>query len=105
MTSVDRTQSTSDNDIIADKSEVAEDGEELIDYNEIEEEQARERETKRKSLREQISATGQGMRRMLLSEPIKMYIEDIMREIPPEDLQYVGSVKDRIYMPVSFVQK
>jgi hypothetical protein len=53
---------------------------------------------------------------MLVSEPIKSYlasplameemsIEDIMREIPPEGLQYVGSVKDRVYMPVSFVQK
>ncbi len=56
------------------------------------------------------------MRRILVSEPIKSYfasplameemsIEDIMREIPPEDLKYVGSVKDRVYMPVSFVQK
>jgi hypothetical protein len=35
----------------------------------------------------------------------EMSIEDIMREIPPEDLHYVGSVKDRIYMPVGFVQK
>jgi hypothetical protein len=35
----------------------------------------------------------------------EMSIEDIMREIPPEDLQHVGSVKDRVYMPVSFVQK
>jgi hypothetical protein len=67
-------------------------------------------------LREQIAATRLGMRRILVSVPIKSYfasplvmeemsIEDIMREIPPEDLQYVGSVMDRVYMPVSFVQK
>ncbi len=35
----------------------------------------------------------------------EMSIEDIMREIPPEDLHNVGTVKDRIYMPVDFVQK
>ncbi len=116
VTIVDTTQSAADDDITVDQPEVAEDGEELIDYNEIEEEQAREREAKRESLREQIAATGQGMRRMLVNEPIRSYfasplameemsIEDIMREIPSEDLQYVGSVKDRVYMPVSFVQK
>jgi hypothetical protein len=67
-------------------------------------------------LREQIAASGQGMRRILVSEPVKKYfasplameemsVEDIMREIPPEDLHYVGSAKDRVYMPVSFVQR
>ncbi len=116
MTIVDTTHSAPDDYIIVDNHEVADDGKELIDYNDIEEEQAREREAKRKLLREQIAATGQGMRRMLVSEPIKSYyasplameemsIEDIMREIPPEDLQNLGSVKDRIYMPASFVQK
>jgi hypothetical protein len=95
-TTVDATQSASDDDIIVDQPEIAEDGEELIDYYEIEEETTQEREAKRKSLREQIAATGQGMRRMLVSEPIKSYfasplamaemsIEDIMREIPLEE--------------------
>jgi hypothetical protein len=94
-TAVDTTQSAADDDIIVDQPEIAEDGKELIDYNEVEEETTREREAKRKSLREQIAATGQGMRRMLVSEPIKSYfasplameeisIEDIMREIPPK---------------------
>jgi hypothetical protein len=117
-TTVDTTQSAADNDIIVDQPEIADDGEDLVDYNEDEEETlcAHEREAKRKSLREQIAATGQGMRRMLVSQPIKSYfasplameemsIEDIMREIPLEDLRYVGSVKDRVYMPASFVQK
>jgi hypothetical protein len=63
---VDTTQSTAKDDIIVDQPDVAEDGQELIDYNEIEEEQARERKAKRKSLREQIAATGQGIRRMLV---------------------------------------
>jgi hypothetical protein len=35
----------------------------------------------------------------------EMSIEDIMKEIPLEDLRYAGTVKDRVYMPVSFVQK
>jgi hypothetical protein len=63
---VDTTQSATDDDITADQPEIAEDGEELIDYNEeleIEAERA-----KRKSLREQIAATGQGMRRMLVNQ-------------------------------------
>jgi hypothetical protein len=113
-TTVDTTQSAADNDIVVDQPEIAEDGVDLVDYNEELERQADR--AKRKSLQEQIAATGQGMRRMLVSEPIKSYfasplameemsIEDIMREIPPEDLQYVGSVKDRVYMSVSFVQK
>ncbi len=67
-TTVDTTQSAADNDIVGDQPEIAEDGEELIDYNEVEEETTQEREAKRKSLREQIAATGQGMRRMLVSE-------------------------------------
>jgi hypothetical protein len=117
-TSVDATQSTRNNDTIVVDTEGIEDDEELIEYNElvVDEEAACEREAKRKSLRKQIAATGLGMRRILVSEPIKSYfaspllmekisIEDIMREIPPEDLRYVGSVMDRIYMPVSFVQK
>jgi hypothetical protein len=117
ITTVDTTQSAAEDDIIVDQLEIVEDGKELADYSEEADEiRAREREAKRKSLREQIATTGQGMRRMLVSEPIKSYfasplemegmsIEDIMREIPPEDLKYVGSVEDRVYMPVSFVQK
>ncbi len=62
-TTVDATQSASDDDIIVDQPEIAEEGEELADLGEEADEiHAREREAKRKSLREQIAATGQGMR-------------------------------------------
>ena len=34
-----------------------------------------------------------------------MSIEDILLEIPQEDLHEVGMIRDRIFMPASFVQK
>ncbi len=34
-----------------------------------------------------------------------MSIEDILGEIPKEDLHEVGTVRNRIFMPASFVQK
>jgi hypothetical protein len=34
----------------------------------------------------------------------EMSIEDIMAEIPAEDLRYVGNIKDRIFMPALFFQ-
>ena len=39
------------------------------------------------------------------SEENRMSIEDILQEIPKEDLHEVGTVRDRIFMPASFVQK
>jgi hypothetical protein len=52
-TTVDTTQSAADDDIIVDQPEIAEEGEELADYGEEAEEiHARERDAKRKSLRE-----------------------------------------------------
>jgi hypothetical protein len=35
----------------------------------------------------------------------EMSVEDIMSEIPTEDLLQVGTTRDRIFMPASFVQK
>jgi hypothetical protein len=35
----------------------------------------------------------------------KMSVEDIISEIPTEDLLHVGTIKDRIFMPASFAQK
>ena len=57
------------------------------------------------------------MRNILRSEQVKshftspfskeneMSLEDILSEIPKEDLHEVGMVQKRIYMPASFVQK
>ncbi len=76
----------------------------------------KEREAKLRELRDLISENGFAFRRELKSETImgyfpsplemeEMSVEDIMTEIPVEDLRYVGSVKGRIYMPASFFQK
>jgi hypothetical protein len=70
----------------------------------------------RLALRDLISENDFALRRELKSESIKGYfpsplemeemsVEDIMTEIPVEDLRYVGSVKGRIYMPALFFQK
>ncbi len=62
VASVDPTHSTPDNDAIVVDAEGVEDVEDLVDYNEVEEEAACEHEAKRKALREQIAATGLVMR-------------------------------------------
>ena len=90
--------------------------EDLIDYNEVDEAANHSRETKRKLLRDSLAENGFALRNVLLSEPIinyytsplameEMSVEDIMSEIPTEDLLQVGTIRDRIFMPVSFAQK
>ena len=70
----------------------------------------------RLALRDQISENGYALRATLNSETIKGYfpsplameemsIEGIMADIPAEDLHYVGSIKDRIFMPAAFFQR
>jgi hypothetical protein len=86
--------------------------EDLIDYNEVDEAANHSRETKRKLFIINYFA----LRNVLLSEPIinyytsplameEMSVEDIMSEIPTEDLLKVGTIRERIFMPASFVQK
>ena len=90
--------------------------EDLIDYNEVDEAANHSRETKRKLLRDALAENGFALRNVLLSEPIinyyttplameEMSVEDIMSEIPTEDLLQVSTIRDRIFMPASFVQK
>ena len=90
--------------------------EDLIDYNEVDEAANHSRETKRKLLRDSLAENGFALRNVLLSEPIinyytsplameEMSVEDIMSEIPTEDLLQVGTIRDRIFMPANFVQK
>ncbi len=64
-----------------------------------------------------LSNNGFTLRNILRSEKVKqhftspfskeneMSLEDILSEIPKEDLHEVGTVQRRIYMPASFVQK
>ena len=71
----------------------------------------------RKALREMLIRNGHALRQILRSEKVKahyvspfseedtMSIEDILCEIPEEDLHEVGMVQKRIFMPASFVQK
>ncbi len=68
------------------------------------------------ALRDSLASSGLAMRKVLRGDIMKGYfasplamtemsIEDMMLEIPTEDLRHVGTIKDRIYMPVHFVQK
>ena len=80
--------------------------EELVDYNE-----------QLVALKEMLTNNGHTLREILRSEKVKahyvspfsgentMSIEDILQEIPKEDLHEVGTVRNRIFMPASFVQK
>jgi hypothetical protein len=110
----------------ANAEENTSDVDELVDYNEDPEEdldaalretQAQIKELERRALREMLTKNGHTLRDILRSEKVKahyvspfseeniMSIEDILQEIPKEDLHEVGAVRDRIFMPASFVQK
>ena len=79
--------------------------------------QAQIRELERQELKQVLIANGNTLRQILKSEKVKdhftspfaeenaMSIEDILGEIPKEDLHDVGTVARRIFMPASFVQK
>jgi hypothetical protein len=90
--------------------------EDLIDYNEVDDVINHSRETKRNIWRDALAENGFALRNVLLSEPIikhyalplameKMSVENIMSEIPTEDLLHVGTIQDQIIMPASFAQK
>jgi hypothetical protein len=95
----------------------SENDEELIDYNEQEELEAAIKATELMALKEMLTTNGRTLRDILRSEKVKthyvspfseedaMSIEDILGEIPKEDLHEVGTVQRRIFMPASFVQK
>ena len=83
----------------SDTSEVDED---LLDYNELE---AVEKAAEQRALREMLANNGFALRNILRSERVKshftspfskedeMSVEDILLEIPPEDLHEVGMVQ------------
>jgi hypothetical protein len=89
----------------------------LIDFNDEEAVEAAEKAAQRKALKEMLTNNGFTLRNILRSEKVKqhftspsskeneMSLEDILSEIPKEDIHEVGMVQRRIYMPVSFVQK
>jgi len=90
----------------------------LIDYNEVEEKEAAQKAAaETKALKEMLANNGFAYRNILRSERVKQHFtspfskenamspEDILLEIPKEDLHEVGLVQRRMYMPASFVQK
>ncbi len=106
----------------ANAANVAEDGDssekdELYDYNEEDEIKAAQKEAQEKALKEILANNGFAYRNILRSEKVKQHFtspfskenamspEDILLEIPKEDLHEVGLVQRRMYMPASFVQK
>ena len=89
----------------------------LIDYNEEDELKAAKKATAKVALREMLINNGNALKGILRTEKMKthyvspfseedaMSIEDILGEIPKEDLHEVGMIQGRIFMPASFVQK
>ena len=98
-----------------DNMDIAEDGE-ISDYHQVLREEARQRKARSETVRKRIADNGFALRKTLMGETIKGYypsplsmeemsIADLLSEIPDEDLLFVGSIKDRIYMPAEFFQK
>ena len=107
--SLPRNSEEGDNDLITD---------ELIDYNEdgtAAAVNAAAKADKVKNLREMFASKGKEYRTLLKSEKVKdlftstmtveMSAEDILSEIPNEELHNVGVVKGLLIMPPGFVQK
>jgi hypothetical protein len=102
-------------DIAVEEGQLSDD-QDPCDRNRVLDREKHERRMALLALRDQISENGFALRKELKNESIKGYfpsplemeemsIEDIMTEIPVEDLRYVGSIKDLIYMPALFFQK
>jgi hypothetical protein len=92
--------------------------EELIDYNEdgtADAVEAAAKVDRVKNLREMFASKGKEYRTLLKSEKVKdlftstmtveISAEDILSEIPKEELHNVGGVKGLLIMPPGFVQK
>ena len=115
-----------DKEIVMEEDDSSEDDEELVEYNPEDEEdidaailetQAQLKALERVALKEMLTSNGHALREILRSEKVKthyvspfsgeniMSIEDILLEIPQEDLHEVGMIRDRIFMPAPFVQK
>ena len=95
----------------------------LIDYNLVEETpaekaaKAKQKKADKEALRKMLANKGFAMRNLLRENHVKAHFtspfstedqmspEDILSEIPKEDLHEVGVVQRRMFMPASFVQK
>ncbi len=89
----------------------------MVDYNDYDEIEAAQKAADQKALKEMLANNGFAYINILRSEKVKQHFtspfskenamspEDILLEIPKEDLHEVGMVQRRIFMPASFVQK
>jgi hypothetical protein len=85
----------------------------LIDYNEEDEVVAAQKAAELKALKEMLANNGFAYRNLLRSERVKQHFtspfseentmspEDILLEIPKEDLHEVGMVQNKAYVHVS----
>jgi hypothetical protein len=119
LTEADAARAANNNgtEIAVEEEDSSETDEELIDYNEQDEIEAAQKAADLVALKEVLTNNGHALRKILRSEKVKthyvspfseentMSIEDILQEIPKEDLHEVGTVRDRVFMPASFVQK
>ena len=112
-----RAASEDDKGTVMGDEDSSENEEELVDYNEQEELEAAQKAAELVAFREMLTRNGHALKEVLRTEKVKahytspfseenaMSTEDILQEIPKEDLHEVGMVRNRIFMPASFVQK
>ena len=109
----DQATSTEVNAASAASGEDTSEEDSLIDFNEQEEKEAAlKAAAETKALKQMLANNGFAYRNILRSENVKQHFtspfskentmspEDILSEIPKEDLHEVGMVQRRIYMPV-----
>jgi hypothetical protein len=89
----------------------------LVDYNDFDEIEAAQKAADQKALKEMLANNGFAYRNILRGEKVQQHYtspfskenamspEDILLEIPKEDLHEVGMVQRRMFIPASFVQK
>ena len=118
----DQTASTKVNaaNAASDKDTSEEDS--LVDYNDYDDEgelitKAAQKAAEKAALKEMLINNGFKFRNLLKEEKVKQHFtspfskgsatstEDILSEIPEEDLHEVGMVQGRIFMPASFVHR
>ncbi len=97
-------------EIAKEDEDSSEDDEELIDYNEQEEQEAARKAADLVALKEMLTSNGHTLREILRSEKVKahyvspfseedaMSTEDILQEIPKEDLHEVRRNGTRSYL-------
>ena len=89
----------------------------LIDYNEEDDIKVAQKAAERKALKEMLINNGFTLRNLLRTEKVQQHFtspfskenamspEDILSEIPKDDLHEVGLVQRRLFLSASFVQK